>query len=460
MRYEWFIAKRYLKPQGGATFIFHLTVISLVGIALGVTSLITVLSVMNGFGNYLRSIMIQVSSHIVMNYENIGGIKNVDEVLNQLSEIPNVAACSPIIQYWGMIHRTDYPGTAPQLITFVGIDPDRESQVNGLDTDMIAGGLEGLKKEKRVAESDKKVKLTDLLAKKEEKEMPGIIIGKEMAYNYYSYYIGEVTDEGSQTEAYQNVIGQRLTLMTIPYGGDSVTEGKPVERTFIIEGVFETGHLTYDTGLVYISLLSSQVLLQIPEGRISSIQFRLVDYSSQATDKTFGDILQKNNELFDKHCGGTTWMTQNQTFFQALDYEKRTMNYILRIIILVATFNIIATLFMIVTQKTRDIGLLRAIGAKRKNVMAIFILLGLIVGALGVIFGVAGGLTTCTIIKLFPPEMPGKGEVYYLKYLPCEMELMDFIWVSLYTMVVSFLASIYPAVRASRFIPVDALRFS
>lgn len=458
MRYEWFIAKRYLKPQGGATFIFHLTIISMVGVALGVASLITVLSVMNGFGNYLRSIMIQVGSHIVMDYEPIGGLKDPDTVMKELTQIPNVAACSPMIQYWGMIHRTDYSDRSPNLITFVGIDPTLESEVTNLAEKMIAGNLDGLKDEKRPPESQRKVKLTDLMANaREETKPPGIIIGKEMAYRFFLVLENEGT---SKEEIFKRVIGHQLTLLTIPQGTDSIVEGKPIERTFTIEGVFETGHYEYDSALVYVSLLSAQVLLQIPEGRVNSLQIRLVDHSELATDRTFDEIMEKNYEILGWHGTGSTWMRQHQVFFRALDYEKRTMDYILKIIILVATFNIIATLFMVVTEKTRDIGLLRAIGAGRRNVMSIFILLGLIVGALGVIFGVAGGLTICSIIQTFPPEMPGDGQVYYLKYLPCDMEAMDFLWVSIYTMAVSFLASIYPAVRASRFIPVEALRFS
>ena len=115
---------------------------------------------------------------------------------------------------------------------------------------------------------------------------------------------------------------------------------------------------------------------------------------------------------------------------------------------------------MVVTEKTRDIGLLRAVGAGRKNIMFIFILLGLIVGALGAGFGVLGGYTLCRFIQILQLEMPGDGSIYYVKYVPCDMSLWDFLWVCIYTMIVSFLASIYPAVRASRLIPVEALRFS
>ncbi len=458
MRYEWFIAKRYLKPQGGATFIFHLTIISMVGVALGVASLITVLSVMNGFGSYLRSIMIQVGSHIVMNYEPIGGLQNVDQVMEELSKIPNVAACSPMMQSWGMIQRTDYTDGTPHMITFMGIEPDRETQVTGLGEKLVVGTLDGLKQEKRLPTSENKVSLTELLENRGNSEkFPGIVIGKEMAYLFF----GTEEIEGvTQEETYRRVLGQRLTLWTLPSGVDSVTEAKPTERTFVVEGIFDTGHYDYDSSLVFISILSAQVLLEVPEGRVNSIQFKLIDHSRTATEQTYQALSEQNDKLLGWRGYGSTWMDQHSVFFQALDYEKRTMDYILKIIILVATFNIIATLFMVVTEKTRDIGLLRAIGAGRKNVMVIFIMLGLIVGALGVFFGMAGGLTLCSIIKAFPPELPGDGKIYYLKYLPCEMQLMDFVWVSIYTMIVSFLASIYPAVRASRFIPVEALRFS
>ena len=150
----------------------------------------------------------------------------------------------------------------------------------------------------------------------------------------------------------------------------------------------------------------------------------------------------------------------NKIFFDALKIEKRTMDLILKIIILVATFNIIATLFMVVMEKTRDIGLLRAMGAGRKNVMLIFILLGIIVGTMGASLGVGLGYAVCRFIQIFQIEMPGDNSIYYLKYVPCHMEIWDFLWVCVYTVTVSFLASIYPAVRASRLAPVDALRFS
>ncbi|HOL95565.1 MAG TPA: ABC transporter permease [bacterium] len=450
MRYEWFVAKRYLRPQGGATFIFHLTLISTAGVALGVASLITVLSVMNGFGNYLRSKILQVRSHIVFYYDNYGGIGNYDQVLSEFAKIPNVAACSPTIKEWGFLYPVE--SRIPYAVNFVGIDPDYEIQVTALDQFMIAGSLDGLREERRPPASGRKVKITELAQAKKH----GILIGKELAAAMF--HIGEAEGE-TKEQAYSRALGRRINLITLRHDTDTISLEQTSTDQFVVEGVFESGHYEYDSTLVYISLPAAQTLLGLGN-RVTEIQFRLRDHSIPQTNLTGLEIFKKNQELLGGAGYGQTWMSMNQTFFQALDIEKRTMDYILKIIILVATFNIIATLFMVVTEKTRDIGLLRAIGAGRKNIMLIFIFLGLIVGALGAGLGVLGGFSICTFLQMFPPELPGEGRVYYLKYLPCEMELMDFVWVSVYTLVVSFLASIYPAVRAARFTPVDALRFS
>lgn len=456
MRYEWFIAKRYLRPQGGATFIFHLTLISMIGIALGVASLITVLSVMNGFGNYLRSKMIQVQSHLVMKYNYGGGIENYEALIDEFNQIENVASCSPVIMNWGLL----YPGTQvrnqPYFISMIGIDAKRETSVSGLSDNLIAGSLIGLTEEETVPSSEK-VGITDLLNKPKQSKRPGIVIGKELASLLYAIPAYE-TDQVNSNDLFNSVLGNVITLVTLSEDDMSLEQVPVTSNQFVIEGVFESGHYQFDSSLVYISLPAAQRLLGIPN-KATDIHFRLHDYTPEATKKTAIDVFAKSREFY-SYGFPRTWMDINETFFHALDIEKRTMDYILKIIILVATFNIIATLFMVVTEKTRDIGLLRAIGAGRANIMSIFILLGLIVGSLGVLLGVAGGYGICTFIQWFPIEMPGEGQVYYLRHLPCDMELLDFVWVSIYTMGVSFLASIYPAIRASRFVPVDALRFT
>lgn len=452
MRYEWFIAKRYLRPQGGATFIFHLTLISIAGIALGVTSLITVISVMNGFANDLRSKMMQGSSHLMLNYSHSGGLTNYEAHIPQLQSVDNVAACVPAIIYQGVLYATDMPEYRKIFASFIGLDPHYLTDETGLKNHIISGSLDELEIEQTGTPSNEKLKITELSSPK----LPGIVIGKEMASLLFG--VSATSSEIEKKNTFERVLGQRITLVTVPNEMDTFSTSNTRSRIFQVVGVFESGHYEFDSSWCYVSIPSAQYLLKMPK-KISHYLFWFHDHRENATLTTEDTINRINRDSIGKGYS-QTWMNINRVFFEALEIEKRTMDYILKIIILVATFNIIATLFMVVTEKTRDIGLLRAIGAGRRNIMMIFILLGIIVGLLGTSLGVVGGYTVCRLIQWLQLDLPGDGMIYYLKYLPCEMEISDFINVSLYTFSVSFLASIYPAVRASRFVPVEALRFS
>ncbi len=453
MRYEWFIAKRYLHPRGGATFIFHLTLISIAGVALGVASLITVLSVMNGFANDLRSKILEGRSHIVMKY--FEGLEDYRSYLPLFSSVDNVAACSPVIMKWGMLFPTDFHHYTQNAVYFFGVDPTLESQVTHIDQKIIAGSMENLQEPLQETDNKEPIQITELADMASPRETaPGIVIGRELATFLFS-----VPETEDNQKAFEKVLGMRITLITVPNESESITMGATKSAIFKVVGVFESGHYEFDSSWVYISISSAQYLLDIP-GQVTDIHFRLNDHTKQKTTETWKQIYEINRRHIETRGYAETWMQMNKTFFNALEIEKLTMNYILKIIILVATFNIIATLFMVVTEKTRDIGLLRAVGAGRRNIMRIFLLLGIFVGTIGAVIGVIGGFGICTLIQWFPPELPGEGQIYYLKYLPCEMEWMDFLGAALYTMLVSFLASIYPAVRASRLIPVEALRFS
>lgn len=459
MRYEWFIAKRYLRPQGGATFIFHLTLISMGGVALGVASLITVLSVMNGFGNDLRAKILQGKSHILIQYPE--GQGHYRELQQEFQKIPNVQICTPVIQNWGVIFSNDYGAGNRFAVQFIGMDPTLESKEHGLQTKLVVGDLDGLNRESaepsEAVPTGGMVKITDLA--NQPSKTPGVVIGTELAAAMFG--VGS-NDPKKKESAYRQALGARITLITVPENQSrnaSVTEGITRYDTFRVIGVFETGHYDFDSNWIYIPLRSAQVLQGLDD-KIDTFQFWLYDHNQEATRAAWDKVYQMNKELTGTAGRVSDWMEFNHIFFDALEIEKRTMDYILKIIILVATFNIIATLFMVVTEKTRDIGLLRAIGAGRKNILFLFLSLGILVGAIGAIFGAGGGFLICKFIQLFPPELPGGGRIYYLQYLPCEMELWDFINVSVYTFFVSFLASIYPAVRAARFAPVEALRFS
>lgn len=443
MRYEWFIAKRYLRPLGGATFIFHLTLISMLGVALGVASLIVVLSVMNGFGNYLRSIMVEVRSHIVMEYNR--GVIGYESLIQDFEQVDNVKAVSPVVDDLGFL-----VGNRKLPVAIVGIDPEREGPVTGLDHNLFVGEMNDLIQEP-IGEAQPGESIFDV----ELRTQPyGVFIGQELARSLFMVYDEDV----DKAEAFQTVLGETITVYTFPASDNSPTLEMERSLTLVIRGVFETGHYEFDSTFIYVPLQAAQYLTNTGKDRVRKVQVRLEDHSAAATRETARILTDMSRE------GGAfgyaqTWETMNEAFFSALEIEKLSMNIILKIIILVATFNIIATLFMVVTEKTRDIGLLRAIGAGRLNVMSIFIGLGILIGVLGTLGGILVGYAVCTFIQVYPLEMPGDG-IYYLKYLPCDMEFADFVWVSIYTTAVSFLASIYPAIRASRFVIVEALRFN
>ncbi len=242
MRYEWYIAKRYLQPQGGATFIFHLTLISMTGVALGVASLIVVLSVMNGFANDLRMKMIQGRSHVVMHYNWGEGLPNYRGVISEFEKLDNVEACSPVIIKYGFLYPTDYRNAPQSAVQFSGIDTAMESAVTGLDKKIIAGSLDALAREKPEPPSERKVKLTDLVKEIAPPRESGIIIGRELATNMF---LVTESDNMTKEQTFSQVLGSRLTLVTIPAESNSVMSGVTNSRTFVIEGVFESGHYDF-----------------------------------------------------------------------------------------------------------------------------------------------------------------------------------------------------------------------
>ncbi|MDP8246037.1 MAG: ABC transporter permease [Candidatus Hinthialibacter antarcticus] len=446
MRYEWFIAKRYLKPQGGATFIFHLTLISMIGVALGVASLVVVLSVMNGFAHDVRAKILEGISHVIIRYDN--GIADYQKQLPQFAELNNVKAVSPAIIDAGALFVTDARNPRQMFVTFLGIDPDLD--VSNVKDKIILGSLDRLQNEK-APQTDEMVPLDQL----EQQDDPGIIIGKELAASFFGLYnIDSSIDEGML----QQVIGRRLTLITIPKMTDTFSTGAIQKLIFRVDGVFESGNYEFDSSWAYMSIPSAQYLLNL-ENRITLIQFMLDDFSEEKTEQTWEEIYTFNHSM-NGRGNVQTWKDMRSAYFEAIKMEKVTMTIILRIIILVATFNIIATLFMVVTEKTQDIGLLRALGAGRNNILMLFLSLGTLIGFIGVILGLIIGYGICWFIQVYPIELPGGNSVYVLRYIPCKPEMMDFLWVMFYTFLISLLASIYPAFRASRSVIVDSLRFS
>ena len=462
MRYEWFVAKRYLKPEGRVTFIFILALLSMAGVALGVAALIVVLSVMNGFATDLRSKILGGVSHLVYSAYEGSSMADSPDVPALFTRNPNVVAAAPLIDNIGLAQRGG-DGNQFYYVAVRGIDPAYESAVTDLGSKIIAGSTDRLLRKSPSPKSD-----TEYIPIIEatETEIPCVVIGKELAKYFFDIYVPPRCSEAEEAEAMKAALGRTVMLTAPPQRSDTPEGLRPRNRTLEVVGVFSTGHYEFDLTWVYISIPTAQYLYNLP-GRIDAVTMRLRDYSEEATWHTAGQVrllaeTYNRDRPAAERVEGTprTWMDINRTFFEALIIEKRVMSYILRIIILVATFNILTTLFMVGMVKTRDIGLLRAVGATKRGILRIFLLLGCIIGAIGVSSGLVIGRGVCEFIDRVKISLPGHGQIYYLPYLPVRVEWGDIIGVVIYTLLVSLIASLFPAYWAARQQPVDSLRYT
>lgn len=462
MRYEWFIAKRYLKPEGRVTFIFIIALLSMVGVALGVAALIVVLSVMNGFATDLRVKILGGVSHLVYSAYAGSSLPDSPDLPSLFLKDTNVEAAAPLIDNFGLAQVEKNVDKRSYAVAVRGIDPAYENLVTDLGSKIIAGSTDRLLRRKPPLEDNAGY---IPIIEATETEIPGILIGKELARYFFDIYTPRRASKGEEARAMETALGRTIIVTAPPQRSDSPEGSRPRNRTLEVVGVFSTGHYDFDLTWVYVSIPTAQYLYSLP-GRIDAVMMRLRDYSENATWETaervrvLAESYNLDRPTEERLEGGPrTWMDINRTFFEALVIEKRVMAYILRIIILVATFNILTTLFMVGMVKTRDIGLLRAVGATKSGILRIFLMLGCFIGSIGVSAGLAVGLGICEFIRRVGIQLPGEGQIYYLQYLPVRIEWGDIAGVVLYTLGVSLITSLFPAYWAARQQPVDSLRY-
>ncbi len=414
MNFELFISLKHLRTKRGQSLLSLLTIISIVGVAVGVMTLIVVLAVMNGFQNDLRSKILGITSHIMV--FRIGNVvTDYDSVINKIEKTEGVEAATPFIQTQVMI--SGYRAVSGAILR--GIDPDSVADVLNLPSIMKAGRVTDLKMGSSSSGSSPV-------------SMPPIILGSELAMNL-GVGVGSIVNVISPTG--------RLT----PLGQ------VPKSQKFVVVGLFESGLYNYDNSLAFISLRSAQKFLGIGDV-CNGIEVRVKNvYDAPRIATSLRHTL--GHEFFCRD-----WTQMNKNFFAALKLEKTVMFIILTLIILVASFNIISTLIMVVMEKTRDIAILKAMGATGKMIMKIFVLEGLVIGAVGTAFGLLGGFTLCSLLKKYkfihlPPD------VYTISTLPVKIESIDVIIITIATMLISLLATLYPSWQASKLNPSEALRY-
>jgi lipoprotein-releasing system permease protein len=417
MRYEWFIGLRYLKAKRKQTFISIITFISIAGVALGVTALIVVLSVMGGFETTIKGKILGTRAHITVLNAGEQGIENDREVIRKIEAVKGIVAAQPFIYTQAMLST----GTSVSGIILYGIDPDRVGRVTDLDRQIKAGKLEALKEQPPG-------------------EPPGILLGAELAKHLR--------------------VGLNQPVQVIsPMGSVTPMGMMPKMRSFRVAGIFVSGMYEYDNALAYISLESAQRFLGMGS-RVTGIEVKTKDvYGVKQTGRELRKALGLSFWTQD-------WMDMNKNLLSALRMEKIAMFVILNLIVLVAAFNIITTLIMVVMEKTRDIAILKSMGASSQSILRIFVVEGLVIGVVGTIVGAIIGLTIAynveTIVGFLERTFGFKvfsSDVYYIEKMPCQVNPADVAVIVVTAIVISLLATLYPAWRASRLDPAEALRY-
>lgn len=406
------IGLRYTRARRRDHFISFISMVSMLGIALGVWALITVLSVMNGFQNDLRDRILSVASHATVS-EYAGPLQDWHSVDELIRQNPDVIASAPYVMGQGMVTRSSQVHGA----IIRGIEPSREGEVSEVLDKLVLGNADGLQPGNF-----------------------GMIIGKALAQQL-----------GAQ-------IGDKLTLVA-PKGRVTPAGLLPRMKRFTLLGVFEIGAYQYDSALVVLNIEDAALFMGMGEG-VSGIRLSLSD-TYEAPRIRSELIAQTDGEYYVRD-----WTQDNVSFFNALKVEKRVMFIILALIIMVAAFNIVSTLVMLVTDKQSDIAILRTLGMAPGSVMRIFMVQGTVIGVIGTLVGAGLGVVTAINvadivavveqtfnIEFFPSD------VYVLSGFPSEMRMSDVISIILMSLGLSFLATIYPAWRASKLDPAEALRY-
>jgi lipoprotein-releasing system permease protein len=410
--YELSVGLRYTRAKRRTHFISFISLISVLGTVLGISALISVMSVMNGFEKEIRARILGAAAHIqILGAE--GTIASWEPLAVAVKAHPEVVATAPFVNAQGLLTN----GTTVRGVFVRGIVPELENTVADFNTHMQAGKLEDL----RPGEF-------------------GIALGISLA-------------RGLRLN-----VGDRVTLVS-PQGQVTPAGLMPRLKQFTVVGIFSMDHNEFDSALALVNMRDAQVLYRMDSG-VSGIRIKVKDVD-RAPIVTRELARTVTSDVFI-----TDWTQQNVNYFRAIQIEKRMMFIILTLIIAVAAFNLVSTLVMVVTDKHPDIAILRTLGASPGSIMKIFMVQGVVIGMVGTILGVVTGIATAFNIDTVVPAIEHlfrfqilSREVYYISELPSDLHWGDVVWTALISLVLSFVATLYPSWRAARVNPAEALRY-
>jgi lipoprotein-releasing system permease protein len=420
--YEVFVGLRYLRAKRRNRTISLNTVVSIAGITLGVAALIGTVGIMTGFKEDIQAKILGTTAHVIVQERMKENMGEYDPLVEKIRAVPDVVAATPFVLRQVLL--TSQSGV--QGIVLRGIDPQRETQVTELSKNMSTGQLTDLLTPVKVrqAPADNPLGEPTLVDK------PGIILGKELAMRLGVFP------------------GDTLNVVS-PVGPISAMGMVPKIRTFAVVGLFHSGMYEYDSSLAYIELGEAQKFFNMGES-VSGIEVKV-------TDVFRADEIAHNieRELGFSH-GARDWMQMNRNLFSALKLEKTMMFLLLVLITIVASFNIVSTLTMIVTEKQKEIAILKAMGATKRSIRRIFMLNGLIIGLSGTTIGIPLGYAFLWLIQTFWTFDP---TVYYISKIPVHVLAEDVLLVAGSAILISFAATVHPANQAAKLEPVAALRY-
>jgi lipoprotein-releasing system permease protein len=417
MHYSLSLALRYLKTKRRSGFVSRVTLIAVGGTFVGVATLIIVLSLMNGFESELRSRIIGFNTHVLVFSRTPSSWNGIDSVSARIEGIPEIAGTAPFVRAEALVYYEMLPGVKVKTkgVIIKGIDIERERSVSTV-VDSIAPPI-------------KTFHTSGFFG---DKDLPGIVLGEDFGFDL------------------RITLGEVMTLVTAPA---ELKGGKihPRTRDFRVIGFFKTGVYEFDSRFAYIDIEEAETFFDF-EAATRGLGIKLNDiYLAGKVDEKLQQMLSYND------FGTNNWIRMNRNLFSYIKVEKILMFLLLTLIILIAAFNLIGMLTMVIMEKRSEIGILRSMGASSGGVMSIFMIQGTFIGAIGTGLGIFLGLVVCAVLREVEIDLPP--DVYFINTLPVLVKGFDVALVSCASMLISFAATIYPSWEACKMPPLDAIKY-